>query len=82
MATKRRLQLHDSTAASDVVAVLLQTVLSAVGSDNNEEAISPSLFILYTSILIDIASQYSVFLKPRLHDTTGCITGLTTGCIV
>jgi len=20
--------------------------------------------------------------KPRLHDTTGCVTGLTTGCIV
>jgi len=62
MATKRRLQLHDSTAASDVVAVLLQTVLSAVSSDNKEEAISLSLFVLYTSILIDIASQYSVFL--------------------
>jgi len=22
------------------------------------------------------------FLKPRLHDTTGCQTSLTTGCIV
>ena len=25
---------------------------------------------------------FSRFDKPRLHDTTGCETGLTTGCIV
>jgi len=24
----------------------------------------------------------ATLLKPRLHDTTGCTTGLTTGCIV
>jgi len=26
--------------------------------------------------------QKNCFLKPRLQDTTGCQTGLTTGCIV
>jgi len=40
--------------------------------NNKKSAVElPSICFIYCDIVI-----------PRLHDTTGCQTGLTTGCIV
>jgi len=43
-------------------------------SNNTEPSVSMTLVVS--------GQRSAVAVKPRLHDTTGCQTGLTTGCIM
>ena len=55
-------------------------MLSQVGSGNH--VLDGAHIALPDMIEPSVCSGDCVIVKPRLHDTTGCTTGLTTGCIV